>query len=226
VARYVTAEMKRHPLSPTIVIALALVGAFLATNVVASGFERLGIPRPLVGVFLVSCLAGSLVNIPVWSRTITVEPGSFGLSGPFLFYHPPVVESQIVAVNLGGAIIPSLLSAWLLFHTPIVATIIATTFIAGFTHGIARIRPGIGIAMPALIPPVVAALFSWGLTWNGHPGDAPAVAYISGSLGTLIGADLLNLRKLSVFGHGILSIGGAGIFDGVFLVGAVAAILA
>jgi uncharacterized membrane protein len=218
--------MSRHPLSPTVVIALALVVAFLVTNIVASGFARLGIPRGLVGAFLVSCLAGSLINIPVWSRTITVEAGSFSFSGPFLFYRPPVIESQIVAVNLGGAIIPTLLSGWLLFHTPLVATLIATTFIAGFTHGIARIRPGEGVVMPGLIPPIVAALLAFGLTWNGQPGDAPAVAYISGSLGTLIGADLLNLRKLSTFGQGILSIGGAGIFDGVFLVGVVAAVLA
>lgn len=218
--------MNRHPLSPTIVIAFTLLIAFLVTNVVVSGFERLGIPRALVGAFLVSCLAGSLINIPVWSRTIMIDAGSFSFSGPFLFYGPPIVESQIVAVNLGGAIIPALLSGWLMFHTPFIATLLATTFVAGFTHGIARIRPGQGVVMPALIPPIVAALLAWALTWNGQPGDAPAVAYISGSLGTLIGADLLNLRKLSSFGQGILSIGGAGIFDGVFLVGVVAAILA
>ncbi|MBD3208233.1 MAG: DUF1614 domain-containing protein, partial [Candidatus Nealsonbacteria bacterium] len=39
-----------------------------------------------------------------------------------------------------------------------------------------------------------------------------------------IGADLLNLRKIMHYG-GLMSIGGAGVFDGVFLVGVISALL-
>ncbi len=52
------------------------------------------------------------------------------------------------------------------------------------------------------------------------------LAYISGSLGTLIGADLLNLDKLQGLGAPIASIGGAGTFDGIFLTGIVAVLVA
>jgi uncharacterized membrane protein len=52
------------------------------------------------------------------------------------------------------------------------------------------------------------------------------LAYISGSLGTLIGADLLNLDKLQGLGAPIASIGGAGTFDGIFLTGIVAVLMA
>ena len=52
------------------------------------------------------------------------------------------------------------------------------------------------------------------------------LAYIGGSLGTLIGADLLNLDKLRGLGAPIASIGGAGTFDGVFLTGVVAVLIA
>ncbi|HEV2170401.1 MAG TPA: DUF1614 domain-containing protein, partial [Candidatus Binatus sp.] len=53
-----------------------------------------------------------------------------------------------------------------------------------------------------------------------------AVAYISGVLGTLVGADLLNLRNLTDLGAPVASIGGAGTFDGIFMTGIVAVLLA
>ena len=56
--------------------------------------------------------------------------------------------------------------------------------------------------------------------------QAAPPAYISGSLGTLIGADLLNLDKLQGLGAPVASIGGAGTFDGVFLTGIAAVLIA
>ena len=73
-----------------------------------------------------------------------------------------------------------------------------------------------------LIPPVVAALVGWVLG-AAHP---DGVAYISGVLGTLIGADIMNLGKLRDLGAPVASIGGAGTFDGIFLTGIVAVLLA
>ena len=45
-------------------------------------------------------------------------------------------------------------------------------------------------------------------------------------MGTLIGADLLNLDKISGLGAPVASIGGAGTFDGIFLIGIMAVLLA
>ena len=56
--------------------------------------------------------------------------------------------------------------------------------------------------------------------------NVAAVAYVSGSLGTLIGADLLNLGRIQGLGAPVMSIGGAGTFDGIFLTGVVAVLLA
>ena len=53
-----------------------------------------------------------------------------------------------------------------------------------------------------------------------------AVASVSGSLGTLIGADLLNLGRIQGLGAPVMSIGGAGTFDGIFLTGIMAVRLA
>jgi uncharacterized membrane protein len=45
-------------------------------------------------------------------------------------------------------------------------------------------------------------------------------------LGTLIGADLMNLGSIQGLHAPVLSIGGAGTFDGVFLTGILAVLLA
>ena len=52
-----------------------------------------------------------------------------------------------------------------------------------------------------------------------------AIAYAAGTLGTLIGADLTNLRRIRGLGAPIASIGGAGTWDGIFLTGIVAVLL-
>ena len=72
------------------------------------------------------------------------------------------------------------------------------------------------------VPPLAAALLALLLA----PGNAPPVAYVAGTLGTLIGADLLHLPDLRRFDTQLLSIGGAGVHDGIFFAGLVAALLA
>jgi uncharacterized membrane protein len=52
------------------------------------------------------------------------------------------------------------------------------------------------------------------------------LAYAGGTLGTLLGADLTNLHKVRRLGAPLISIGGAGTFDGVFITGIVAVLLA
>ena len=56
--------------------------------------------------------------------------------------------------------------------------------------------------------------------------QAAPLAYIAGSLGTLIGADLSNLGQVRGLGAPVASIGGAGTFDGIFLTGILAVMLA
>jgi uncharacterized membrane protein len=53
-----------------------------------------------------------------------------------------------------------------------------------------------------------------------------ALAYVAGTLGTLLGADLLNLYRVRQLEAPVVSIGGAGTFDGIFVTGIVAVLLA
>ncbi|MDO9084222.1 MAG: DUF1614 domain-containing protein, partial [Humidesulfovibrio sp.] len=87
------------------------------------------------------------------------------------------------------------------------------------------------IAVPVLLPPAVAALTAILLVPDlpGYESVAPRAAYMAGTLGTLIGADvmhLVNRRTWATLDAPLLSIGGAGTFDGIFLAGIIAVLLA
>jgi uncharacterized membrane protein len=99
---------------------------------------------------------------------------------------------------------------------------VATAVVAAVCHWFAEPVSGLGIAVPIFAPALVTAVVAMILSWT----DAAPLAYVGGSLGTLIGADLLNLDKIAGLGAPIASIGGAGTFDGVFLTGIVAVLLA
>jgi uncharacterized membrane protein len=89
-------------------------------------------------------------------------------------------------------------------------------------HLMAKKVRGQGIVTPAFLPPLVAAMIALLL----HPGAGVAIiAYVSGSMGALIGADLSNLNGITQLGAPVVSIGGAGTFDGVFLTGIIAVII-
>ncbi len=209
---------------PGLVVIVAAVAILLLANVITTGFEKLGIPRGFVVLILLASVAGSVVNIPLRRREFGSK-GGYVRFGGLLFYRAPKIEHQVLAINVGGGLVPVALSIWLLWHTPLVPVAFATLCIALLTHRLAKVQPGSGIVMPTLIPPLVAVGIALVLA-GGRSTDAAAIAYVSGSMGCLIGADILNLRRLEEVGPGVLSIGGAGVFDGVFLVGIIAALLA
>jgi uncharacterized membrane protein len=141
-------------------------------------------------------------------------------------YVVPVVRDwpgTILALNLGGAIIPVVLSVYLWIRNRLgTVALVATTVVSIAVYMMATPVPGVGIAVPTFIPPLIAAVTALLLSRR----SAPALAYVAGTLGTLIGADLLNLPRLQGLGAPVASIGGAGTFDSVFLTGILAVLLA
>jgi uncharacterized membrane protein len=132
-------------------------------------------------------------------------------------YVVPVVSNwggTVVAVNVGGAVIPTLMSAYLLIKRELwLKGLVATAIVALVIHWMADPVPGLGIAVPIFMPVLVTAVVAVILSRE----DSAPLAYIGGSLGTLIGADLTNLDKVRGLGAPVASIGGAGTFDGIFL---------
>ncbi len=141
-------------------------------------------------------------------------------------YVVPVVASwpgTVLAVNVGGAVIPTLMSTYLVIRYQLwLKAAIAIAVIAFIIHTMATPVPGIGIAVPVFAPVVATAILAFILSRE----YAAPLAYIGGSMGTLIGADLLNLDRIAGLGAPVASIGGAGTFDGIFLTGILAVLLA
>ena len=129
----------------------------------------------------------------------------------------------MVAVNVGGALIPTLMSLYLLIrHELWRIGLVATISVAAVCHWLAQPVPGVGIALPIFVPAMQTAIVAWVLSRQ----YAAPLAYIGGSLGTLVGADLTNLDKIQGLGAPVASIGGAGTFDGIFVTGILAVLIA
>jgi uncharacterized membrane protein len=211
---------------------------FLATTVVGLvffgvigvAFANVGFTPLTIMLLLATSLLGSAINIPLWKVKTTVpmvkeEYVSFlGMT-----YRIPRVEYgqavTTIAVNVGGALIPAAVSVYLLVQADlntILYSLVGVVAVTLVTSAVARPVNGVGIVTPALIPPVAAAAVALVLL----PSQPITVAYVSGVLGTLVGADLLNLRVISKLGAPVASIGGAGTFDGVFLSGIIAVLIA
>ncbi len=200
--------MPSAPRLPLVVLGTlaGLVLTFVELDVIEYAYEKAGVPHRLVFAVLLASLVGSLVNVPV-SR----------------FTQPDGTPGTVLAVNVGGALVPTALSLYFLAVAKLWGVgLLATLLTAAVIHTMARPVPKLGIAMPAFLPAPIAA----GLAILLAPQAAPAIAYAAGSLGTLIGADLTNLHRIRGMGAPVASIGGAGTFDGIFLVGLIAVLLA
>jgi len=219
-----------NPLSLIIFLAFwflfALIVGLIQIGILQYAFESMGVSRRYMFSLLVFSLLGSYVNIPVMQlHGGHVHAGEIVNFYGVQYVVPVVVNSPgtVLAVNLGGAVIPFVLSVYLIVkHRLYEQSLIAVALVTLVVHWMARPVPGVGIAVPIFIPPLITAIVALIIS---RSNPAP-LAYIAGSLGTLIGADLLNLNKVRELGAPVASIGGAGKFDGIFLTGLVAVLIA
>src|SRR5258707_7151570 len=212
-------------LSILVVLVVGLI-ILIQLRILRYAYMRLGVGPGAALVLLFGSLIGSYFNIP-----IPVLPGPPVQSGEIveffgMRYVVPVVVSwpgTVLAVNVGGAVIPTIMSTYLVIRYQLwLRAAIATAAIAFIIHSIATPVPGIGIAVPVFAPVVASAILAFILSRE----YAAPLAYIGGSMGTLVGSDLLTLDNISGLGAPVASIGGAGTFDGIFLTGILAVLLA
>jgi len=217
-----------NPLAVMIVgiffIVLIIFFVLVQINVIALAFAEIGMPPQYIFMTLMAILLGSFINIPVKRIPQSkvdrrTSAHYFGIS-----YSIPVWQNRytLLAVNLGGAVIPMVICVYLLFKTALwFEFAAATALMTGLCYKIARPVPELGIALPPFIPPIAAAVIAVVIAYP----HAPVVAYFSGTVGTLLGADILKLKKISQLGAPVASIGGAGTFDGIFLTGILSVML-
>ncbi|MDD4857013.1 MAG: DUF1614 domain-containing protein [Candidatus Krumholzibacteria bacterium] len=211
--------------------ALVILFPFLLADVMASALGKLGLSTGLSLLVVISMFIGGLINIPVKKiqRVMSVETTPLGLFGAERvfpgWFHPS--SQTVIAVNVGGCVIPCMIVVYELTRiaahgsTALALTAAAVVLNSAVCFRLARPVPNVGVVLPALAPALVAAACGFVFVRD----FAPPVAFTAGVLGPLLGADILNLRRIGRIDTGIASIGGAGTFDGIVLSGLVATLL-
>jgi len=204
----------------------ALLFAVVQVGAVSIAFDKLGLSAHSAMLLLLTSLAGSAVNLPLFTLNAEAPPAEYWRrrphwSTPLLTLRP---DKVLVALNVGGGLVPVAFSAYLLSRHPVslgTATV-AVAMQSAVCYLASRPIQGVGIGMPIFIAPLSAALIAVIL----RPEQSAPLAYICGTVGVLVGADLLRLPDVRRLGSPLASIGGAGTFDGIFISGIVAVLLA
>ncbi|HJJ47434.1 MAG TPA: DUF1614 domain-containing protein [Methanocorpusculum sp.] len=247
------------PVSGGVLIAIVLIIIIgiplLFFGIIGAAFAKLGIGFWAIVGLIIACIVGSFVNIPLgtlYPKSEKIEEEiprkPKGQYAPSMYdkmyntdrfvssYEPEEKQGTQISLNVGGALIPILISIYVLVMAAmgnispdpwyVVKMLIACVLAAVVAYFAARPVQGIGVALPFFVTPLATLLFALLLGW-GLGGLAMAgIAYFAGTVGTLIGGDLLHLRQVIGKNTPMLSIGGAGMFDGIFLTGVITALLA
>ncbi len=221
-----------------LIIIIPLIIIYLFLRLTEAAFEQVGFDHRHATLAVFGSIIGSLIDVPLHFGTISSYPGWYvTLASTFTHGFPTTFHPFYLAINVGGAIIPLIISIDLIVARRVSAwkAAIGVFIVAIITYILAAPVPNQGIVLPIWVSPTLAAVCGLVIS-RGYDG-APSIAYISGSMGTLLGADILNLLTpgvlpaLSPLGLQTtrpltLSIGGAGVFDGIFLTGILAVLFA
>lgn len=206
------------------ILTIAFLLGVVQMGVITIAFEKLGLSPQVGFLLLVASLFGSLLNLPIFTMSTRLrQEQSHEQPWQETASPTPFTGQTIVAINIGGGLIPVGFSLYLMGLGTLESgqILLATTLVTLLCYLTSQPIPRLGIGMPILIAPLSAATAGLLIA----PEQSAQLAYISGTLGVLIGADLMRLKDIRKLGAPVASIGGAGTFDGIFITGIVAAFL-
>ncbi len=143
-----------------------------------------------------------------------------------LFYSGKVV----IGINIAGAVIPIYISFRVLGRgrAPLLESVLGTAIVTYLAYSLSEVIPGEGILLYWIYVPAIAASIIGVIAARKKWERAGPVAYVSGTMGILIGADLLRLEEVLAWQpthYSFAVIGGAGVFDAIFIVGVLAVVI-
>ncbi len=227
-----------------ILVGLFFLFIFLPVSIVTEAFSKLGLTSAQGVLMLIAILIGRVVNFPVFTSerlVIVQKPQTFGYTMDESGRHIQMeqdsaneLKKQVFALNLGGFILPLLLSltfiirlhvnnqadgvyGWIAF---------AMVMVAGGCYAMTKADPFTGLRVPLVMPALMTFISVFFFVPEPF---RPVAAYVAGTMGTIIGgnlAPLLTPRIRNAVGTPMVSIGGAGTFGGVFVAGILAVLLA
>lgn len=209
-----------------LIILSSLLLVILQLGIFGIVLAKLGLSPDSAVLLFVSTLLGSFINLPLFTMNVSTDDFPDNYPVPRSLFNPIAIlkGKTIVALNVGGALIPLCFSLYLisLHSVSPIQFIPAIMFVASISYTFSRPIKGLGIGIPIFIAPVSAALSALIIS----PEHSAPLAYICGTLGVLIGADLFRLKDIKHIGAPVAAIGGAGTFDGIFFTGIIAVLLA
>jgi uncharacterized membrane protein len=214
-------------LLPFFLLAIAALLGLVAADLAS---KALGLTPVKALVIYLAILLGSLFNIPVYEFKSPgrVQPPMLPYMGARYKLPSWLGHRTILAVNVGGCIIPAALSIYFALGLPLISLLLTTVVVTLGVYYFSRPVRSVGIMTPVLVPPllaVVVSLIALHLYGGGY-GTLARLAFASGVFGTILGADVMHLPGIRKMGPDFVSIGGAGTFDGILLTGIIATVLA
>lgn len=215
-----------------LLLPLILLAAIALTGLGAADVagRTLGLSPVMALAVYLAMLVGGLINIPVYE--FKSPGGTQPQVVPYLGarHHMPqwLGHRTVVSLNLGGCVIPVALSAYFALGLPPMELLATTIIVTLGVFYFARPVRSVGVMVPVLIPPLLAVGASLISLYIGGAGfsSLARLSFASGVFGTLLGADILHLSSIRKAGPDLVSIGGAGIFDGIVLTGVIGTIIA
>jgi len=216
----------------SLIVILLIIGLviilipLLFLGVIGAAFTKLGFSWITAIVVVLLMLFGSYVNIPVYKIRrdmvhVTLDTNSvYGVGSP---YSQVPVWDTLISINLGGAILPICISLYLLYQAVLIT---GTSLLVPVGAGIALVAlvtfvstrpvPGVGLRVPLIIPALTALLIGL-LLFGGAGIPATVLAFVSGTIGILLGGNLAQLHRIKGLDVADVSIGGAGTFGAIFI---------
>src|SRR3989442_9892821 len=138
-------------------VLLAVLIVMVELRILAYAYRKIGVRPRYVFAVLVLSLVGSYVNIPLFSVRVPrlVAPEAVTIYRR-TYVVPPAIEAgaTVVAINVGGALLPILLSLYLCFRLRMyVRMLVGVAVVALIVYRLAPIVPRGGIPVPKLLPP-------------------------------------------------------------------------
>lgn len=203
-----------------LIITLPTLAFYIGYLIITKAFNDMGFSslEAIIIVFVSFILGAGIVDEYVGISFANIHLFTYG--------------NWLVGINTGGAIIPIILSIYLAIKNKLQVkkVFLGITLVAVITYFVTAPDPQKGIVSKFpfwLLPIFIASLTSIILLWKDKRKAAP-FAYICGTIGVLIGADFLHLysllgNEINVTRNAI--IGGANVFDMVFITGILAVIV-
>ena len=197
---------------------IPLLALLLLVNFFAVGLTNLGLSAGVGILVVLAMILFSSVNLPLSNKeSVKVKDGRF-----FGSLEREIVVNKGLSINLGGGVIPLFIVSILIPNTPLIPTLIATVAATLVAYNFSKVIPSVGVTTSPLFVVLTVAVLSLLLA----PENPQIVAFVSGVLGTLIGADLMNIKEVEKRSKTVMAIGGGGVFDGIFLIGILSSFLA